>query len=184
MINEIANVMGGFRDDVECFSLNTSTLWIIHCRNHARSFHNDNNCGGGHILYWHAGDEVGMTAKLFESALGIEEPWYVRDISFDVDAHKVTIFVGFTFGSLFQHPDVEGVYPVYDSSIQRYRHLDFFGHKCILEVQVPRVELPDGSVRMVEPAWPASRCGSKLGCEALSRDNISSLRQPGQRKAA
>ena len=100
-----------------------------------------------------------MTAKLFETALGIEQPWYVRDISFDVDAHKVTIFVDFTFGSLFQHPDVEGVYPVYDSSIQRYRHLDFFGHKCILEVQVPRVELPDGSVRMVEPAWPASRCG-------------------------
>ena len=125
-----------------------------------------------------------MTAKLFETALGIEQPWYVRDISFDIDAHKVTIFVDFTFGSLFQHPDVEGVYPVYDSSIQRYRHLDFLGHKCILEVQVPRVELPDGSVRMVEPVWPASRCGLKLWCEALSEDNISGLSQPGQRKAA
>ncbi len=125
-----------------------------------------------------------MTAKLFETALGIEQPWYVRDMSFDVDAHKVTIFVDFTFGSLFQHPDDEGVYPVYDSSIQRYRHLDFFGHKCILEVQMPRVQLPDGSVRMVEPVWPASRCGLKLRCEAPSEDNISDLSQLGQRKAA
>ena len=125
-----------------------------------------------------------MTAKLFETALGIEQPWYVRDISFDVDAHKVTIFVDFTFGSLFQHRDAEGAYPVYDSSIQRYRHLDFFGHKCILEVQVPRVELPDGSVRMVEPVWPASRCGLNLRGEAPSADNISGLCPPGQRKAA
>jgi hypothetical protein len=41
MINEIANEMAGFRDDVECFSLNTSKLWIIRCRNHARSFKYD-----------------------------------------------------------------------------------------------------------------------------------------------
>lgn len=127
---------------------------------------------------------MSITAKLFETALRIEQPWYVRDMSFDVDAHKVTIFVDFTFGSLFRHPDDEGVYPVYDSSIQRYRHLDFFGRKCILEVQAPRVQLPDGSVRMVEPVWPASRCGLKLRCEAPSEDNISDLSQPGQRKAA
>jgi hypothetical protein len=67
---------------------------------------------------------------------------------------------------------------------QRYRHLDSFGHKCILDVQVPRVELPDGSVLMFAPVWPASRCGLKLRCEALSEDNISGLRQTGQRKAA
>ncbi len=111
-----------------------------------------------------------MTAKLFEQAIGIEAPWYVRDVSFDMAGNKVTIFVDFTVGSRFPHPQFEGLYPVYDTTTQRYRHLNIFDHKCILEVQVPRVQLPDDSVRMIEPSWPASRSGSKLWCDALSAD--------------
>lgn len=108
-----------------------------------------------------------MTEKLFETALGIEAPWYVRDVSFDMAARTLTIFVDFTPGSRFPHPDAEGLHPVYDTMNKRYRHLNFFQHECYLEVRVPRVQLPDGAVRMVEPSWAGRLAGFTLLFEAL-----------------
>ena len=35
--------------------------------------------------------------------------------------------------------------------VKRYRHLNFFRHKCFPEVSVSRVKLPDGAARQVEP---------------------------------
>lgn len=125
-----------------------------------------------------------MNAELFERALGLEAPWHVGDVSFDMVAHKVTIFVDFTDGSRFPHPQFEGVYPVYDTTTQRYRHLNFFHYECYLAVRVPRVQLPDGSVRMVEPLWPASCCHSTLSWDALSADDLNGLCPPDQQKVA
>lgn len=108
-----------------------------------------------------------MIAKLFETALGIEAPWYVRDVSFDMAARILTIFVDFTAGSRFPHLEVEGTHPVYDTVTKRFRHLNFFQHECYLEVRVPRVELPNGAVRMVEPSWAGKLAGFTLLFEAL-----------------
>lgn len=108
-----------------------------------------------------------MTERLFETALGIEAPWYVRDVSFDMAAHTLTIFVDFTAGSRFPHPEAEGKHPAYDTTTKRYRHLNFFQHECYLEVRVPRVQLPNGSVRMIEPSWAGKLAGFTLLFEAL-----------------
>jgi transposase len=51
--------------------------------------------------------------------------------------------------------------------IKRLRHLNFFQHECYLEVRVPRVRLPDGSVRLVEPDWIGQLNGFTLLFEAL-----------------
>jgi transposase len=108
-----------------------------------------------------------MTAKLFETALGIEAPWNVQDVSFDMAARTLTILISFTPGSRFSHPDAEGLHPAYDTINKRYRHLNFFQHECYLEVRCPRVQLPDGSVRMVEPSWAGKLAGFTLLFEAL-----------------
>jgi transposase len=108
-----------------------------------------------------------MSTKLFETALGIEAPWYVRDVSFDMSSRTLTIVVDFAVGSRFAHPEAEGLHPVYDTATKRYRHLNFFQHECYLEVRVPRVQLPDGSVRMVEPSWAGKLAGFTLLFEAL-----------------
>lgn len=108
-----------------------------------------------------------MTAKLFETALGIASPWYVRDVTCDVAARTLTIFVDFIPGSRFSHPDAEDLHPVHDTMNKRYRHLNFFQHDCYLEVRVPRVRLPDGSVRLVEPSWAGKLSGFTLLFEAL-----------------
>ena len=105
--------------------------------------------------------------KLFEAALGIEAPWFVRDVAFDAKARTLTIAVDFTPGSRFGHPGVAGEHPAHDTTMKRYRHLNFFQHECFLEVRVPRVKLPDGNVRQVEPAFVGRLAGFTLLFEAL-----------------
>jgi transposase len=108
-----------------------------------------------------------MTEKLFEAALGISAPWYVAGADFNAQARTLTIRVDFAKGSRFAVPGVPGDHPVHDTVSKRYRHLNFFQHECFLEVRIPRVKLPDGAVRQIEPAWAGKLSGFTLLFEAL-----------------
>ena len=108
-----------------------------------------------------------MTAKLFEAALGIASPWYINGVEFDVAKKTLSIAVDFIAGSRFAVPGVEGSHPAHDTVPKRYRHLNFFQHVCHLEVRVPRVRLPDGGIRQVEPDWVGRLAGFTLLFEAL-----------------
>ena len=106
-----------------------------------------------------------MHNPLFAAALGLPEPWYVKDLSFDEAEKRLTIQVDFRRGSRFAHG--EGTHPVHDTQLKRYRHLNFFQHECVLEARVPRVRLPDGSVALVKPPWAGRSSGFSLLFEAL-----------------
>jgi transposase len=108
-----------------------------------------------------------MTNQLFAVALGIESPWFVQGVEFDEVKRQLTIQIDFTAGSRFGHADVAGEHPVHDTQIKRLRHLNFFQHECFLEVRTPRVRLPDGKVRLVEPSWVGKLDGFTLLFEAL-----------------
>ncbi|MEX3936099.1 ISL3 family transposase [Paraburkholderia phymatum] len=108
-----------------------------------------------------------MTNQLFESALGIRAPWYVQGVDFDTAKRQLTIAVDFVAGSRFGYLGLAGEHAVHDTQIKRLRHLNFFQHECYLEVRVPRVRLPDGSVRLVEPEWVGQLDGFTLLFEAL-----------------
>lgn len=108
-----------------------------------------------------------QSEKLFEAALGVTKPWYVKEARFDGPAKTLTIDVDFESGSRFSHPEVAGAHPVHDTQTKRYRHLNFFQHECFLEVRVPRVKLPDGAVRLIEPPWAGKLSGFTLLFEAL-----------------
>lgn len=108
-----------------------------------------------------------MTEKLFETALGIGAPWYVAGADFDAKGRTLTIRVDFKAGSRFAVPGMDGEHPVHDTVAKRYRHLNFFQHECFLEVRVPRVTLPDGAVRQIEPPWAGKLSGFTLLFEAL-----------------
>ena len=108
-----------------------------------------------------------MTSQLFEAALGIKSPWFVQGVDFDETKRQLTIQVDFVAGSRFAHADAAGEHPVHDTQIKRLRHLNFFQHECYLEVRVPRVRLPDGKVRLVEPEWVGRLDGFTLLFEAL-----------------
>jgi transposase len=108
-----------------------------------------------------------MTEKLFEAALGITAPWFVAGMEFQAAEHTLLIRVDFTPGSRFAVPGAQGVHPVHDTVSKQYRHLNFFQHECRLQVRVPRVKLPDGAVRLVEPEWAGRLSGFTLLFEAL-----------------
>jgi transposase len=108
-----------------------------------------------------------MTEKLFETALGVCPPWHVAGVEFDGAARRLTIQIDFTLGSRFAVAGVEGAHPVHDTVSKRYRHLNFFQYDCHLDVRVPRVKLPDGAVRQVEPPWAGKLSGFTLLFEAL-----------------
>lgn len=45
----------------------------------------------------------------------------------------------------------EGQQPVHDTAVKTYRHPFIFKHECNLQLRTPRVKLPNGAVRLVEP---------------------------------
>jgi len=100
-----------------------------------------------------------MSNQIFEAALGIVNPWYIKGIDFDADRKSLAIQIDFVAGSRFAHPSADGVHPAHDTQTKRYRHLNFFQHECYLEVRVPRVKLPDGKVALVEPSWAGKLSG-------------------------
>ena len=105
--------------------------------------------------------------KLFEAALGIQAPWSVKAVDFDVTAKVLTILIDFKVGSHFAVSGHDGLHPVHDTVTKQYRHLNFFQHECQLQVRVPRVKLPDGSVRQVSPGFEGKLSGFTLLFEAL-----------------
>lgn len=108
-----------------------------------------------------------MTAKLFEAALGISAPWAVGAVEFDEAAKLLTVPVDFKPGTRFKVSGHEGLHPVHDTVVKTYRHLNFFQHECHLQVRTPRVKLPNGSVRLVEPDFAGRLSGFTLLFEAL-----------------
>lgn len=108
-----------------------------------------------------------MTAKLFEAALGIAPPWTVASVDFDESAKTLTVLIDFRPGSRFEISGHEGAHPVHDTVTKAYRHLNFFQHECHLQVRTPRVKLPNGSVRLVEPDFAGRLNGFTLLFEAF-----------------
>ena len=108
-----------------------------------------------------------MTAKLFEAALGIADPWLVASVDFDEKAKTLTVLIDFKPGTRFGICGHEGAHPVHDTVTKTYRHLNFFQHECHLQVRTPRVKLPNGSVRLVEPDFAGRLNGFSLLFEAL-----------------
>jgi len=108
-----------------------------------------------------------MTEALFETALGIVAPWYISGIDFDASGRCLILRIDFRRGSRFAVAGTEGEHPVHDTVSKSYRHLNFFQYECVLEVRLPRVRLPEGGIRQVEPDWAGRLSGFTLLFEAF-----------------
>ncbi len=82
-------------------------------------------------------------------ALNITEPWFVKDLKFDVESKRLDIYIDFKKGSTFsffdEQEDEELVgLKAYDTSNKTWKHLNFFEHECYLLCPDHRKEMPLG----------------------------------------
>ena len=111
-----------------------------------------------------------MMQKLFEQALNIKEPWYIKSIDFDYSQKRLDISLDFRKGSQFEYTSKEGelLYGgVHDTREKTWRHLNFFEHECYLNARVPRVRKNDNNVEIVRTPWEGKMSGFTLLFEAL-----------------
>lgn len=112
-----------------------------------------------------------FTQQLFELALNIQDPWYIKDIQFSAENKRLDIYVDFRKGAVFHYEstdeNIKGDFKVYDTVDKQWRHLNFFEHECYLHARVPRLDITDTIKRQMNPPWSGLGNGFTLLFEAL-----------------
>ena len=95
-----------------------------------------------------------MYKDLFEQALHLESPWYIKELKFSEQERQLIIFIDFKKGSKFEYihteEKIKGLFPVHDTTQKTWQHLNFFEHKCHISARVPRIKTDDGKVRLIK----------------------------------
>lgn len=78
------------------------------------------------------------TNQLFQVALGIDKPWYIKEVKLDKEANNLTLNIDFEIGAKFNCPSCDEMCPVYDTKQKRWQHLNFWQYCCYLIARVPR----------------------------------------------
>ena len=113
---------------------------------------------------------------LFQLALGLVPPWMVKACAFDADAKRLDIEIDFARGGRFPCPVcAKADCPVHDTSMQEWRHLDFFQHKAFLHSRTPRITCPDCGVKQIAVPWARPGSGFTLLFEALAMTLVTAM---------
>lgn len=105
--------------------------------------------------------------ELFTIALGLSNPWYVKQLDFDVDEKKLLIEIDFKAGARFSVESSSELFPVHATVKRQWQHLNFFQHQTTLKARVPRVKVRNGLVKTVEVPWAKAHSGFTLMMEAV-----------------
>lgn len=106
--------------------------------------------------------------KLFGIALGLEKPWYIKAIEFNVEEKQLDLYVDFETGSRFPCPICGKLgFPIHDTIDRTWRHLNFFQFKTYLHCRVPRAECDKCGVKQVKVPWARKSSGFTLLMESL-----------------
>ena len=106
---------------------------------------------------------------IFEAALSINKPWYIKDIEFDPDKKRLDLYVDFKRGSTFKvnEPGYDESSKVYDTVDKTWRHLNFFQHESYLHCRTPRIKYGMDKIKQIDPPWAGKSPGFTLLFEAL-----------------
>lgn len=111
---------------------------------------------------------VGIEA-LFTSALGLQLPWFVEDVTLDTAKRRIDFEVGCR-GAKFVCPQCGAAdQAVHDRMRRSWRHLDFFQFEAWLHAEVPRVGCSAcGKTSQLPVPWAREGSGFTLLFEALA----------------
>ena len=100
--------------------------------------------------------------------MNIEDPWYIKDIDFDLKLKQLDIWIDFKKGSKFPCPKCGGPNcSIHDTVEKVWRHLNFFEYKTFLHCRVPRVKCRDCGVSQIEVPWARKQSGFTLLMDAM-----------------
>ena len=101
-----------------------------------------------------------QSTELFQKAIGLATPWYIREVKFTAEEKRLDIYVDFIKGTKFSYIETSesgeasgGEFPAYDTTQKTWRHLNFFQHECYLHCRVPRIKLTNGKTRIINPPF-------------------------------
>jgi len=89
--------------------------------------------------------------EFFRAALGLEEPWYVKEVSMDVANKRVEVKVAVKERTKWAQDGVALKIRGYEE--RTWRHLDTMQFETLIRARVPRVEREDGSTEVVSVPW-------------------------------
>lgn len=76
-----------------------------------------------------------MMNDIFQRALGITSPWFIKSINFDENLNRLDIEIDFKRGTTFiddtENADTRKPYTAYDTVDKTWRHLSFFSTRAI-----------------------------------------------------
>jgi len=96
---------------------------------------------------------------LYAKILGIEAPWFVREVDLHLQDGEVYVFLDFKPNNPLSCPECGQKAPGYDSRERRWRHLDTCQYRTIIVADVPRVQCDEHGVHQIAVPWsePGSR---------------------------
>lgn len=104
--------------------------------------------------------------KLFEKALKLEEPYYVKEVEFRED-RELHIHVDFKHGAKFKCSICGKPMPVHDTKPKVWRHLDFFEYETYLHFRTPRTLCQEHNVHLIDVPWGRPGTGFTLKLESV-----------------
>ena len=105
--------------------------------------------------------------ELFKTALGLQPPWEVASLDFDLSKRRLDIRVDFQKGSSFPCPVCGKQSKAHDTEERTWRHLDFFQHAAYLTARVPRCDCDEHGIKTVDVPWARKGSGFTLMFEGL-----------------
>jgi transposase len=90
---------------------------------------------------------------LYAKLLGIESPWFVRDVETNLEEGKVEIFIGFDDKAATQCPECGAKCGRHDTRTRSWRHLDTMQYRTVLTADVPRVDCKEHGVKTLQVPW-------------------------------
>lgn len=107
--------------------------------------------------------------ELFTMALGLTEPWRVSKAEFETvgNSQELHLWIEYTKGYKFSVGN-SAPQTAYDTVEKKWRHLNFFQHKCYIHAKVPRIRTSDHEIKMVEVPWARQESGFTMLFEAYA----------------
>jgi transposase len=106
--------------------------------------------------------------QLFEAALEIKSPWFIKEVRIDYGRKRLDIILDFERGALFTCNTCKKEFTAYDTRMREWRHIDFFQYETHIYAPLARTFCPDCGVRTVVVPWARPGSGFTLQFEALA----------------